>query len=338
MKRQHVFFFFVGLLIFLYLIRPRHETYSEDVPTVQFPFKNLFHQNGQKLNVILLAAPFRNEEHMQLYEKYKKRGLSFCGISSYLSFPEAIDNPHEDTYHSKEKHDYTKMVSAWLHCFRTPSDKIKKLPHLLLAEADLKDVKSCIPEPGIQKEYDFMYVCLDDNDKCLPGWQSYNRNWELAKKCLPLFAKQGLKGLIIGRLNCDYDEEAHKEMVHKAYLPYHQFIREMQKCRWLFVPNVSDASPRVITEAMCYDIPVLVNSAIFGGWNNVQSGRTGEFFTDETDVLPALEKMKIATYSPRKWYTEHRGKQVSGKALAQFLVQHYPSLNYSDLEVATISI
>ena len=59
------------------------------------------------------------------------------------------------------------------------------LPLLQLTEADMKNTNDYYPDKTIIKKYDFLYVCLDDNPKdCNPGWQSYNRNWELAKKCL----------------------------------------------------------------------------------------------------------------------------------------------------------
>ena len=42
-----------------------------------------------------------------------------------------------------------------------------------------------------QKEYDFLYICLsDDNNKCNKGWNYYIRNWELAKKCIHIMCLQ----------------------------------------------------------------------------------------------------------------------------------------------------
>ena len=63
-------------------------------PAVSSPFKNLFDDQGQTLNVVLIAAPFRTEEDEQAYELYKSQGLAFCGISSYINFPGHIENPH----------------------------------------------------------------------------------------------------------------------------------------------------------------------------------------------------------------------------------------------------
>ena len=32
--------------------------------------------------------------------------------------------------------------------------------------------------------------CLKDNDKCEDGWQSHNRNWELAQYCLDIMCNK----------------------------------------------------------------------------------------------------------------------------------------------------
>jgi DNA repair protein RecN len=137
---------------------------NNGVPIVEFPFKNLFDDQGKPLNVILIAAPFRNNDDEEAYEKYRRQGLSFCGISSYINFPGHIENPHEDRFHEERGHDYPAMVSAWLHCFRDPPTNLQKsgLPLMLLAESDLKDTDAYKPDPSIKKEYDFNQFQLEE--------------------------------------------------------------------------------------------------------------------------------------------------------------------------------
>jgi len=317
----------------------------ELVPKVEFPFKNLFDDKGEKLNILLISAPFRTEEHEKKYEEYKQRGLSFCGISSYLDFPGKINNPHEDRFHEERKHDYVKMVDAWLHCFRSPPPNLSQsnLPQLLLAEADLKDPDIVDYNPNETKEYDFMYVCLNDGDgkKCEPGWNWYIRNWDLAKKCLEVMCKKyKLRGVIVGRENCEFTEYCSGIVKVFPFLEYPDFQKLMRKCRFLFVPNISDASPRVISEAICYNMRVLVNYNILGGWNNVIPGVTGEFFTDEKNVSNALDKIipNYDTYTPRDWFKANRGKKISGAILADFLIENYPDINNNHMKYATITI
>ena len=40
------------------------------------------------------------------------------------------------------------------------------------------------------------------------------------------------------------------------------FIDNMKKSRFIMIPNYSDASPRVFTEALALDLPVLMNKNI----------------------------------------------------------------------------
>lgn len=336
----------VTILVILCCVYYSCECYTESsytIPTVKFPFKNTFDDQGKKLNVILIAAPFRSSEDVDQYNAYKKQGLEFAGISSYLDFPNPIKNPYEDQYHVIQKHNYPGMVTTWLNCFRKEgyTDKISHLPNILLTEADLKDVKNVKIDSSIKKEYDFLYCCLPDNDQCTPGWQSYNRNWDLAKKCLEVMCSQfRLKGVLVGRKGCEFTNQCDGIVKVVPFLKYDEFQKEIQKCKFLFVPNISDASPRVITETMCYNIPVLVNRDILGGWHNVIPSITGEFFTNENDIALSITNMlkNYSQYQPRKWYEENRGKEISGKKLANFLIENYPTLNNKNMKYATITI
>ena len=142
----------------------------------------------------------------------------------------------------------------------------------------------------------FIYICLKDNDKCTPGWQSHNRNWELGKKCLiTMCQKFNLKGAIIGRENCEFTDLCSGIVKILPFLKYHEFQKELQKAKFLFVPNITDASPRVLTEAMCLDLRLLVNYNLIGGWKYV-TPETGEFFTDEFDIIPAIQKLVDNNY------------------------------------------
>ena len=313
---------------------------GKEVPNVEFPFKNIRDEKGNKLNIIAISAPFRETAHELKYEAYRADGLMFCGISSYLDFPNKIANPFEDRFHEERTHDYISMVTSWIYCFRDPGSKLQYsgLPLLLLTEADLKNPDDYQPNVSIQKEYDFIYVCLDDNDQCSEGWNWHNRNFDLAKKCFVVMCgKYNLTGLIVGRTNCELPDVCTGKITVKPFLPFHEFQEAIQRSRFLFAPNISDASPRVITEAMLYNIPVLVNHNILGGWHNVISGVTGETFTSEYDVGEALDKLlRSNEYSPRQWYMDHRGVQNSGKKLADFLKQNYPNINCPEMVTAVI--
>jgi hypothetical protein len=321
---------------------------SNGIPTVEFPFKNLFDQNGNKLNIILLAAPFRGPDHDAIYQELKNQTpkLHFMGISSYCEFPGHLSNPFDSRYHEQQKHVYETMVTSWLNCFRNPAKYINpnfNLPILDLSESDLRDANANKPDTSIKKEYDFIYICLNDNDKCTPGWQSYNRNWELAKKCLDIMCgKYKLKGAIIGRENCEFSNLCSGIVKVHPFLAYHEFQKELQKAKFLFVPNVADASPRVITESMCYDLRLLVNYNILGGWKYV-TPESGELFNDIGDFEHSLNKLlqNMDKYQPRKHFTDNYGKEKSGKELANFIKKHYGSVvvpSADKIEYTTITI
>ena len=140
----------------------------------------------------------------------------------------------------------------------------------------------------------FYMLFLKDNDKCEEGWQSYNRNWEQAEKCLDIMCnKFKLKGLLIGRINCKIPNSCHKLMETTDFLDYSVFIKKYNQCRFVFVPNKLDASPRVMTEAICFNLPVLGNYNITGGWKYV-TNEVGELFNkkegDFEEVLTRFMK------------------------------------------------
>ena len=313
------------------------------IPDVTFPFRNLVDENHKKLNILLIVAPFREMKDEENWIKYKSMGLNFCGQSSYLEFPGKISNPYDDFFHEERRHDYIKMVSAWLHIFRTPPQNLidSKLPLLLMPEANMVDISGLdyYHDASIKKEYDFIYVNLDDNEECKPGWNWYNRNWDLAKKCLEVMCKKhNLKGAIVGRKNCKFTNSCDGIIKIIPFLKYDEFQRELQKARFLFMPNIADASPRTITQALCHNVPAIVNYNILGGWDNIVSGVTGEFFTDENNISEAIYKVinNRESYTPRKWFEEHKGKKNCCPILAKFLVDNFPNINNKNIKLAEI--
>ena len=82
----------------------------------------------------------------------------------------------------------------------------------------------------------------------------------------------------------------------------------------------------VLTEALASDVPALLNKNILGGWKYINN-ETGEFFTDENDLEPAVEKMmkKINEnkYKPRAYFVKNYSIINSGKKLKKFLYNNY---------------
>ena len=89
---------------------------------------------------------------------------------------------------------------------------------------------------------------------------------------------------------------------------------------------------------MCLDLRLLVNYNLIGGWKYV-TPETGEFFTDEFDIVPALEKLvkNMDKYQPRKHFVENYGKEKTGKKLADFIKRFYPMVYPSANEIEYVT-
>lgn len=303
------------------------------------PLKNIVDDQDRILNVCFINYPFTDKKKYETFLKAKKKGMYFIGISSYINFPCITENKYDitsDKNHHTWKYNYFDFVIGWFHCFRNPDICIpKNIPKELISESDFSRYEN-YEYKNIKKEYDFIYICLKDNDMCTSGWQSESRNWDLAKKCIDIMCnKYKLKGLLIGRINCKLPKSCHQLLKTTDFLKYHDFMSKYNKCSFIFLPNILDASPRVLTEALCHNLPCLVNKNIVGGWKYVNKN-TGEFFSSEKDFENSLKillnNMKDNKYSPRKYFINNHGVKHEGKRIIEFIKKNIPNyketLNY----------
>ena len=335
----------IFIIVFIILIN-YNECFSElftNEPTKMLPefnnpiFTPLYDNKGNKLNVMLISKPFGADNDYKLYLNNINKYI-FIGITSYMEFPFIPSNPldkyelettsninNNNTYNLDM---YFKICEGWLHCFKDP---IKYLPTdkplALISESDFVNYNITKPDNSIIKEYDFIYNCpkVNETSSC-NDWVSFNKNWELALKCLPILCEQfKLKGLLVGRKNCPLPENCKPYLETTGWLDYNEHIKMYKKAKFMFVPNVRDASPRVITEAMASGLPCLLNRNILGGWKyideDIMKQTTGTFFTDETDIADALKILlaNMNKYNPRKYIIENYGPINAGKNLKTFL-------------------
>jgi len=346
MIHKYIIIILLLLIIYFLIYNNTTEQFKTEEPPkitesdVVFPFKKIYDQNMKFSKLISISAPFRETKHQTILDELKKQGYQFIIISSYCEFPSKISNPIgiNDIYDDREKYGkyiYDDMAIACLHCFRNPDNYIKPgIPRLLLSESDFTEPNQLIPNPKYKKSYDVLYVCLDDSDDmtCVEGWQAHNRNWELGKKCIKIMCEAfHLRVLIFGRNGCKLAPKCSKFVKTKPFTPYHKFLKYLQKSKMLFVPNIADASPRVATQAMCLNVPVLMNKNIVGGWKYIND-KTGEFFTDENDFSNVMTKMLNKQYEPRKYFEENYGIKKSGEKLLEFVKEHYKDLNLNGVE------
>jgi hypothetical protein len=294
-----------------------------------FPYRYLTDEKGIIVPIVLVSAFFRDDNERNRFTEYTNRGIKVVGITAYKSFPKIITDTTGDSLTKDDQFDYLKNIKVWFCCFRNPSQYGFNETHRIIdySESDYYDYDQT---PPVEKKYDFIYVCNnDDKEKCpMDGWNAINRNFKLALACFPIMINEfKLKILIIGRMNCGLEALYGDKIEILDFLPYHNFQQKMRESRFLFVPNIYDASPRVISEALIKDIPVLLNNSIVCGSKYIND-ETGEFFTDENDIRLSLSKLLVKKdrISPKKWWQENYSRQKSGKKFRDFLYLQYPDI------------
>jgi glycosyltransferase involved in cell wall biosynthesis len=314
------------------------------VPDFKDNIINIYDNKGNKINMALCVAPM-NENDRKKYDTYKDKIL-FLGMTSYLEYPNVISNPsdlYHDPKHKTWKFDYKNNFAGWFYCFKDPDNYFPiHIPKLLLSESDFVDAKSIKPDKTSKKKYDFIYICHKynkDDKQCPDDWVTYNKNWKFTLKCLyKMCVNFKLKGLLVGRMGCKIPPSCEKYIDTTEKLPWKELLKKYNECKFVFVPNIYDASPRIITEAMATNLPILLNKNILGGWKYINK-QTGVFFNNIDDLSTQLQKLldNLDTFTPRKYIIENYGIVHSGKKMLEFIKKHYSyQLNLSpDIQYIT---
>ena len=295
-----------------------------DVKYRKFPYRYLRDKDNNILNIVALTAFFREDKDKELYYKYINNNINIIGITAYKTFPLKIRDNAEDKYHLYDDFNYTKNIKLWLACMNNIELYNFTTDNILtnISESDFYDVEEY---NNVEKKYDFIYICNKDDDYCNSnGWNAINRNYDLALKCFPIMINEyGLKGLCVGRIGCDLVK--YKDNITVTdFLPWHELQQKMRESKFLFLPNIYDASPRVIAECLIKYLPVLMNKSIICGFKYINK-QTGEFFIDEHDIRNGLDNI-LNNKNPRKWWSENYSNEISSKKLRDFLYPHYPDI------------
>ena len=295
-----------------------------------FPFRYFTDENDRVLPMVAVTGFFREKAAEDLYNEYIENGIYVFGITAYKSFPNRdLMDPTEGEYERNDTFDYTGNIQDWLCCFNDPAANgfTEWNRTVDISESDFYNAEddSVLSVP---KKYDFIYICNKDSDECpLDGWNAVNRNFDLAKKCFPIMCSEfGLKGLVVGRENCWLENEEYGSYLEVVgWLEWSDLQDKMREARFLFVPNVFDASPRVVAECITKNLHVLMNRKIMCGFKYINYN-TGELFNDETDIRQALTNLlaKPAAVSPKKWWSDNYSQDTSQKRLRDFLASAAP--------------
>jgi glycosyltransferase involved in cell wall biosynthesis len=273
---------------------------------LKWPFLGIAIDSLRSVGWCVLAGPLRKQADADCYEQLR-RSFKFIGFTSYTTFPKLKEGVVSD---------YETLCEAWCHCFRDPNQYLLSgTPRTLLSESDFADFDSVSPAklpPEVahrEKEFDFIYVCL-------PGrWAELTKNWYLAKRCLRrLCCDLNLKGLLLGRWQI-LDLPLDRNLTIKGDVPHHKLLECLHNSRMLFVPSIMDASPRILAESLCMNVPIMVHREILGGWKYVNAS-TGSFFQDEDDIAQAALSCLEGSLSPRAWFQMNYGPDKSSLRLS----------------------
>ena len=311
------------LFILIVVLSFRKSTFEQ----TDFPFRHMVDEKNNKIPIYALTSFLRSENDKKKFDELSSDPNKLViGVTAYKTFPKPISDTTGDSPTLDDTFEYTKKIKDWLVCFKNPSDyTFTGSNHIIeMSESDFKD-------PDIsskKKKYDIIYSCLDDdNNSCaMDGWNAVNRNFDLALKCFPIMINEfNLKILVMGRTKCGLEKLYPGKIETLPFLPYNEFQEKLSESRYLFVPNIYDASPRVVTEAITKNIPVLMNRSIVCGSKYINE-QTGELFTDEHDIRYHLKKLLGRKMEPVKWWKEHYGYSRSGVKLRNFLYETHPTL------------
>eukprot|EP00997_Jenningsia_sp_PLL12_P008386 NODE_5150_length_598_cov_64.794171_g4049_i1.p1 GENE.NODE_5150_length_598_cov_64.794171_g4049_i1~~NODE_5150_length_598_cov_64.794171_g4049_i1.p1 ORF type:complete len:194 (-),score=52.61 NODE_5150_length_598_cov_64.794171_g4049_i1:16-534(-) len=133
--------------------------------------------------------------------------------------------------------------------------------------------------------------------------------------------KYDMKVLLIGKKGSK-SEPKHPNITCTPFEDWDRFRVRLGQSRFLFLPNIHDASPRVASEAMLTGLPVFENAHIIGGWHYI-THETGETFVGMNDFdekfVSFLHRLNAGVFRPREWWTERYGPHKSGEKLYQFI-------------------
>ena len=270
------------------------------VSQVKWPFAFVSGSDGAGVGWAVVHSRVVSPDRQEQFAALRRAGYRFAGMTSDVTFP-ALDGP--------DHLDYASVCEAWCHCFRDPEAHLPAdVPRALVSDSDFTDPVTLSPSRRGSAPYDFVYVGASE------PWKRKAKNWDLARRCLPRLARAGHRGLVIGV----EPEETWPGVTFVPWLARPEFLACLGSARFLFAPNEGDASPKVLAEALCLDVPVLVNRRILGGWKYVNAF-TGAFFEDEHDVASGAQRCAGITGSPRAWFCAHHGPYHAGRRVLGLL-------------------
>lgn len=333
-----LFILFIILIIYLFIKQPLIQPFSNNELQTYiqqfheegsriFPFRYFTDLSNNVVPFVAVTGPFRDDVAKERFYEYKEKGIHIFGITAYKTFPNnRLFGEEEGEYERNDYFDYVGEIKDWLCCFTNKETFGFSIFNNVvnISESDFYNAEE---NKYYLKKYDFIYICNKDDDTCpMKGWNAINRNFDLALKCFPILCNEfQMKGLIVGRVGCGLEKQYGNKLEVVDWLDWYVLQDKMRESKILFVPNIYDASPRVIAECITKDVAILMNRNILCGSKYV-TYETGELFTDEVDLKSAITNLQHRIYkiSPKKWWSENYSEEHSQKNLRNFLVDAFP--------------
>jgi len=300
----------------------------------EYCFRQASNQQGRLVNIVFAKAPFQGDHNEEQYHKYKNEIL-FLGISSLEDFPLPPPNPFSPKF-PRDK--YVGLFPGFLNMYRNPELVYPRHVRVM----DMSQSDFALPDVGepMEKKYDFTFSGSDQDigsaaeSECV-GWSMFCKNWTFAKQALEVMCGEfQMTGVLVAtkdkqdRNRCRIPKSCEGKVVQTTYLERQdRFFTYVKQSKFLFLPQVHDASPRVATQALALNTPVLMNRNIIGGWKYLNP-KTGESFNDISDFRDALGRLRHnvrvgGVYEPRKYVTAHYGDDNSGARLKKWVEDNF---------------
>jgi len=248
------------------------------------------------------------------------RLIGMCSRGVFPGREPSLDALHglDSTAAIGRPYPYVEKCEGFAHCFRNPERYLPTgLPATLLSESDFKDPE-WVWKVGCHgtvapKTWDIIFVCGRGM------YHEVTKNASLGMSTIGRVCSElGFRALVVGCSAANYIDPGRGSVDVVDELPWHELMECLARSKSALFPNHMDPSPRLLAEALCLDVPVLVNRDILGGWKYVNSD-TGSFFDTEADAVEWSRLMHVNSYHPRAWFSANYGPTRAGQRLAEFL-------------------
>lgn len=271
-------------------------------------------QNRKPIDKIFYVRGYLNtDESIDSYMHLKANGYSHFCTCEFSHFPRDYKNYPDINY------DVVQSACCFFHPFKNPYEFgiMPETPAFLLSSSDTMS-KEKVEVKG--KKYDFLFYAQ------LPAmWGTDPKDEKYAVKFIKHYCyDDNMRCCIIGRDTFMEDHKLHKNprVDFLGKTKYSEVMKKLAESKFLLMTSDFDASPRMLSESMMQDTPILCATSLRGGWKYINE-QTGVFFQKCEDWnyidRRICDLLDSKTFRPRKYYFEHYGPEKVGRRALAYL-------------------